>query len=240
MGVSNMNRPYITCHMVMSIDGKVTGDFLYREKCSTATEEYYRLNRELPAQGFACGRVTMEGSFTGGWYPDLTEFADTQIDRQDYIADQDAARYAVSFDRRGSLGWKTSKIVDEDPGYGSAHIIEVLCEEVSDAYLAYLQSIGVSYIFAGKKEMDLPLALEKLWSKFFINDLLLEGGSVINGAFECAGLVDELSLVQVPMIAGADSKPLFEDSVICDFVLKETVSLEGGALWLRFVKKAED
>lgn len=221
----------------MSIDGKVTGDFLYREECNAATEEYYRLNRELPAQGFACGRVTMEGSFTGGWYPDLKEFEGAQIAREDYIADQEAARYAVAFDRRGSLGWKTSKIEDEDPGYGGAHIIEVLCEEVSDAYLAYLQSIGVSYIFAGKREMDLQLALEKLWSHFFMDELLLEGGSVINGAFLRAGLVDELSLVQVPMIAGADSKPLFEDSVICYFVVKETLQLEGGAKWLRFVKK---
>ena len=25
-----MNRPYIICHMVTSIDGKVTGDFLSR------------------------------------------------------------------------------------------------------------------------------------------------------------------------------------------------------------------
>ena len=235
-----MNRPYIICHMVMSIDGKVTGDFLYREECNVATEEYYRLNRELPAQGFACGRVTMEGSFIGGWYPDLKKFADAKIDRQDYIANKEAAHYAVALDRRGRLGWRKSEIVDEDPGYGGTHIIEVLCEEVSDAYLAYLQSIGVSYIFAGKKEMDLQLALEKLWSKFFIHALLLEGGSVINGAFERAGLVDELSLLQVPVVASADSKPLFDESVICDFALKEIVLLEGGALWLRFVKKAED
>ena len=55
--------------------------------------------------------------------------------------------------RYGKLGWTTSKIVDEDPGYGNAHIIEVLCEDASDAYLAYLQSIGVSYIFAGKEDL---------------------------------------------------------------------------------------
>ena len=70
-----------------------------------------------------------------------------------------------------------------------------------------------------------------------MDELLLEGGSVINGAFEHAGLVDELSLVMVPVIAGADSKPLFEDSVLTDFVMKEAVALEGGAQWLRFVKK---
>ena len=69
-----MNRPYIICHMVMSIDGKVTGDFLFLPECVGATEIYYRLNRELKADGFICGRVTMESSFTGGWYPDSTKY----------------------------------------------------------------------------------------------------------------------------------------------------------------------
>ena len=71
-----MYRPYIVCHMVTSIDGKVTGDFLSRPECESATEIYYEMNREYKAQGsggFICGRVTMEGSFTGGWYPDLSE-----------------------------------------------------------------------------------------------------------------------------------------------------------------------
>ena len=72
-----MYRPYIVCHMVTSIDGKVTGEFLSRPECESATEIYYEMNREYKAQGsggFICGRVTMEGSFTGGWYPDLSEY----------------------------------------------------------------------------------------------------------------------------------------------------------------------
>lgn len=42
---------------------------------------------------------------------------------------------------------------------------------------------GVSYIFAGKNDIDIKLALNKLYSIFGIKKLLLEGGSVINGAF---------------------------------------------------------
>ena len=33
-----MNRPYIICHMVISVDGKVTGDFLGLPECEAATE----------------------------------------------------------------------------------------------------------------------------------------------------------------------------------------------------------
>ena len=36
-------RPYIICHMVTSIDGKVTGEFLYRPEAEKATEIYYEL-----------------------------------------------------------------------------------------------------------------------------------------------------------------------------------------------------
>lgn len=60
-GFDFMNRPYIICHMVTSIDGKVTGDFLYRPECERATDVYYELNRKYNkngANGFLCGRVT--------------------------------------------------------------------------------------------------------------------------------------------------------------------------------------
>ena len=47
-----MTRPYIICHMVMSIDGKVTGDFLSRSEGEKATEIYYEINRNYKADGF--------------------------------------------------------------------------------------------------------------------------------------------------------------------------------------------
>lgn len=76
-----MNRPYIICHMVTSIDGKVTGDFLATPECAEATEIYYQINRETKADGFICGRITMEGSFTGGWYQRYDELCACKIGR---------------------------------------------------------------------------------------------------------------------------------------------------------------
>ena len=34
-----MNRPYIICHMVSSVDGKVTGDFFKTEKSKKGVKE---------------------------------------------------------------------------------------------------------------------------------------------------------------------------------------------------------
>ena len=98
-----MNRPYIICHMVTSIDGKVTGKFLESEAGLKAAEQYYKIHREFGADGFICGRLTMEGSFTGGWYPDLTAFQGQKMEREDYIATYDAEFHAVAFDTHGKL-----------------------------------------------------------------------------------------------------------------------------------------
>ncbi|MBO5148820.1 MAG: RibD family protein [Anaerotignum sp.] len=233
-----MNRPYIICHMTTSIDGKVTGEFLYLPESESAVEAYYEINRKYKADAYACGRVTMEGSFTGGFQPDLTAFADAKVERTDYIADKEAKYFAVAFDRKGRLGWTDSRIHDEDSGYDDAHIINVMCEElVSDAYLAYLRDIGVSYIFAGKGELDLPLAVGKLKALFGIEKLLLEGGSVINGAFQRDGLIDELSLVVAPAVAGKEDKPLFTESRIECYQLQEVKQMEKDVFWMNYKKK---
>lgn len=232
-----MNRPKVICHMTTSIDGKVTGEFLGMPQCEQATQVYYEINRSYHADAFACGRVTMEGSFTGGWYPDLSEYRDASIPREDYAAERNEAFFAVSFDRQGRLGWRKSCIEDEDPGYGGAHIIEVLLESVSDAYLAYLRGTGISYIFAGRDEMDIPLALEKLRRLFGIETLLLEGGSVINGAFARAGMIDELSLVVAPVTADAGDRPLMMDAEAQAFELMDVKRCDGGAVWMTYRAK---
>lgn len=236
-----MNRPYIICHMVTSIDGKVTGEFLSSPDSEGAIDIYYEINRAYKADAFACGRVTMEGSFTGGWYPDLGEFEGERIPREDFVADPEAKFFAVSFDRRGRLGWKGAQIVDEDPGYGGAHIIEVLCDDAPDAYLAYLRSVGVSYIFAGETEMELCVALDKLNRLFGIGKLLLEGGSVINGAFGREDLVDELSLVVSPVTGATEDKPLFAGCAVRAYSLREVKTYDGGVVWMNYVRnKSED
>ena len=229
-----MNRPKVICHMTTSIDGKVTGEFLSMPACERAAEIYYEINRDDHADAFACGRVTMEGSFTGRWYPDLIAYQGVSIPREDYVADREAKAFAVAFDRQGRLGWETPCIVDDDPGYDGAHIVEVMLEGVSDAYLAYLREVGVSYIFAGKAEMDIALALEKLNHLFGIRTLLLEGGSIINGAFARADMIDELSLVIAPVTADAGAKPLLMNAAAGAYELVDVKRYDGGVVWMNY------
>ena len=204
-------RPYIICHMTVSENERVTGPFLETSMGIKACDYYYQIHRALKADAFACGRVTMETSFTHGWFPDLKPFENIVVDRRDFIVKDDHAFCAVAFDTKGRLGWKDPVICDEDPGYDKAHIVEVLSEDTKDAYLAYLQSIGISYLFAGKTSIDIRTAVKKLARYNIAHTLLLEGGSLLNQAFLQAGVIDRLSLVHVPMVESEEEKPLFYD-----------------------------
>lgn len=229
------NRPYVICHMVMSKNGKVTGAFLNSKECKIGIDEYYRMHRKSEATAFACGRETMESSFTNYRVIDLSKYKVKEISKEDFIADKKCNNYAISFDRRGKVGWISSYLSDGDPGYDRRHIIEVVCENANPCYLAYLQSIGVSYIFAGKEEMDISLALQKLKRYFEINIILLEGGSIINTAFENEKLIDELSIVIVPVNGEKEDKCFFETKEIRNYKLVEEKYIDKDTKYVKYV-----
>ncbi len=232
-----MNRPYIICHMTTSIDGKVTGDFLSHPASSNAIDVYYQINRDYKADGYACGRVTMQGSFCGQTQPDLSKYKPIKTCK-DYITGDLTGFYAVSFDPKGRLGWKSNRIVDPDGdvGYDNAQIIEVLTEAVDERYLGYLEEMEIPYIFAGKTEIDVELALYKLKNIIGIETLLLEGGSILDGAFAEADVIDEISLVVAPVVADTEDKPLFMKSKMSEFTLAEVKQYDN-AVWLNYKRK---
>ena len=233
-----MNRPYIICHMTTSIDGKVTGEFLSAPECEAAVETYYEINRKLKCSGFICGRVTMEESFTGGWYPDLSKYE--PVDHRPFPmnfrldAEYMTGFYAIAFDPKGKLGWKSPFIEDSDPGYDRAQIIEVLTEQADKRYLAYLEEMEIPYLIAGKDEIDVELALRILHDSIGVDCLLLEGGSVVNGYFQRAGVVDELSLVVAPVVGGKEDKPLFMHGKMEGYRLMECTSCDSGVVLLNY------
>lgn len=214
-------RPKITCHMVCSIDGKVTGDFLSENIVASSTRKYYDIHKEKCFYAFLCGKNTMEESFTKGQKIDLTPYKNTDINYDDFIANIEGSRYAIAFDRTGSLGWTENKIIDDDPGYNNSILIEVLTKKVPKEYLSYLRSINLSYIICGEESIDIKLALKKLYYNFGIKTILLEGGSLINSSFLKEDLIDELSIVTTPVIGNQDSKSLFNTSYYKEFIIKD-------------------
>ena len=224
--------------MLTSIDGKITGDYLNSDTAGVLCEEYYRINREYKADAFACGRITMEGSFTQGVKPDLSAFSGVKVPHTDFVA-RKSAYYAVSIDPHGRLGWRDSEIRDEDPGYDKAHIIEILTDDIQDEYLAFLRERGISYLFCGENKIDVGRMNEKLCNLFGIKKLMLEGGGLTDTLFLDADCIDELSLVITPLIDGSrDGIDLFKNKncSLTEYRLERVQQLPENGLWLNYVK----
>ncbi len=220
--------------MVTSLDGRVTGSFLSRPECSEAIETYYEMHREYRYQGyggFICGRVTMEESFTGKYYPYLSRYEEADVDLSSAgFFDNGAGKYdfyAIAFDPKGRLGWSSEKISDQDPGYDGCGIIEVITSLADKRYISYLKEMKIPYVVAGNSDIDVIGAMELIAEYTGKDRFLLEGGSIVNGSFLRAGGVDELSLVTAPLVASHDSKPLFNDAETVPFALASANQREG-------------
>ena len=224
-------KPQVICHMAMSVDGR-TLPSRWRPK-GAGEGLFERLHDELGGDAWLIGRVTGQEFAKGRAYPGQTR---ETFPRQAWFAGRHAAAWGVVLDAAGKIVWGRSDI-------GGDPIVVVLTEQVSDAHLAGLRAERVSYVFAGKSELDLTLTLEILNRELGVKRLLLEGGGTVNGAFLRAGLVDEISLILIPAVDGAKGAPSVFDSgdaqaeprpPIEAMSLEGSQVLEGGAVWLRY------
>jgi riboflavin biosynthesis pyrimidine reductase len=224
-------KPHVICLMASSVDGR-TLHSRWRPNGSGG-DLFERVHDELAGDAWLVGRVTGQEFAKGKPYPALTK---ETFPREPWFARRDAKAYGVVLDAHGKIGWGRSDI-------GGDPIIVVLSEAASDAHLAGLRGEGVSYIFAGKSELDLALALDILNRELGVQRLLLEGGGGANGAFLRAGLVDELNLILCPAVDGAKGAPSVFDSTdaeadrrapVTAMTLESSQALEGGAMLLRY------
>lgn len=230
------SKPYVVCHMMPSVDGRLRTDRW--DIPSTGHEEYERTADSYDADAWVCGRKTMEEFADGHWKGHRNRKRRRAGEkRQDFVVPRsDGERYAISLDSGGKLAWKENT-VEGDP------LIEVLGEDVSDAYLEFLRKRGISYIFGGRKngDLDLRLVLRKLRQKFGIRKLMLEGGGETNGAFLRAGLVDELSMLLTPVADGGQGEPALFDvedkkpaKAVAALRLKSVRRARAGMLWIKY------
>ena len=232
-----MDRPKIICHILQSVDGNIDGDFFTLPELSPAYRAFSRIREEYACDAVISGATTAAEIYRGRFVYNLPTSSE-RWPRTDWKARQ-ADRYAVVIDGTGSVRWESGSV--ERRGE-KLHVIAVLQENASDAYISHLRKAGVSYIFAGKDSLDLPLAARKLKELFGIQSMLLSGGGVVDWSFLQAGLIDEISLVVPPVIDGGVRLPsAFDDSplAVCHtpvaLHLTDVQRLEGDALWLRYV-----
>ena len=232
-----MDRPKIICHILQSVDGNIDGDFFTLPELSPAYRAFSRIREEYACDAVISGATTAAEIYRGRFVDNLPTSSE-RWPRTDWKARQ-ADRYAVVIDGTGSVRWESGSVNRRGE---KLHVIVVLQENASDVYISHLRKAGVSYIFAGKDSLDLPLAARKLKELFGIQSMLLSGGGVVDWSFLQAGLIDEISLVIPPVIDGGvrlpsafDDSPLAAGHAPVALKLADVQRLEGDALWLRYV-----
>ncbi len=221
-------RPYVVCHMVPSVDGRiVTRNWRLPHG---VLGEYERTAATFGADAWIIGRISMQPYAGNASVPLPPRGA--PIERTDFVARADASSYAIAIDPGGKLRWESSSIDEE-------HVVTVLTETVPDRYLAFLRAQGVSYLFGGKRRVDVPRVLRKLRALFGIRTLLLEGGGRINGSFLAAGVIDELSVLIAPVADGSVGTPSLFDAPgrsgpSLHLKLRSVERRRGGLLWVRY------
>lgn len=144
-----MNKPYVICHILSSLDGKINGPFMATEATRTLSGEYGRIRREMNADAWMYGTTTVK-EFLNFREPVLEET--DEVPEGDFVAGDETKPYFIALDTQGELGWESGRFANK--GRAEAHVIEILTEAAPIAYRVYLRKRGVSYILAGKTELD--------------------------------------------------------------------------------------
>ena len=220
------------CHMCTSLDGRILGNRWGKLPGYKHESELF----ETTAASFGIGAwlvgTTTMDEFDGPKRP--LPRAPRNFKRGDYIARPDAKTLGIGADAKGVLRFQTDEV-------GGDHLVLLVTERVSNDYLAHLQAAGVSYLFCGKKEIDLHTALRKLAKGFKLRKLMLQGGGKFNGAMLKAGLVDEISHITVPVVDGGVGVTGMFDipgppprRAAATLRLMSQRVLRGGAIWARY------
>lgn len=223
-------KPYVICHMLGSVDGRIKQNIWGFKDHHKYFEE---TAAKIKADAWLVGRVTME-EFSSKKKPKASAKRVVISKKEDFVG-KFSKTYAVVIDPSGKCFWDTNMVSTE-------HVIEVLTEKVSSAYLQHLQEKKVSYVFGGKDSLDLALVLDKLRRLFNIKTLRIDGGGHVNGSFLKAGLIDEFSLVLAPVADGTIGQPTvfeaeegFGRRKATQFKLKSVKRIYQDFLWLRYL-----
>ena len=224
-------KPYVICHMFGSVDGRIKQDIWGLKDHHKYFEE---TAAQIAADAWLVGRTTMQEFSSQQSHTFSEEPSQNPTLREDFVASKVSNTFAVVIDPSGKCLWDTNMVSTEQ-------VIEVLSQQVSDGYLEHLRSKNVSYIFAGNENLDLALALEKLYDLFDIRIVRIDGGGHVNGSFLEAGLIDEFSLILAPIADGTigaptvfEAKEGYEGRQATHFSLTSVERIYEDFLWIRY------
>lgn len=225
-----MKKPFIICHTMMAVDGRIDCDMTAQ---LPGVDEYYATLDALDAPTRISGRTTAQLEMADKdvvFTPKQSE----PLGKEAFSKKESAASYEVVVDTRGTLCWDNWE--REKP------LLIMTSEAVTKEYLDYLDRLDISWIACGKERIDLARACEILADAFDVARMAVVGGGAINAGFLDAGLLDEVSMLIAPGIDGRGGMAAAFDGLAMDrkpfmLSLKNCQAYENGAVYLHYSVK---
>jgi riboflavin biosynthesis pyrimidine reductase len=244
--IEKLLRPKIICHMMASIDGKITYGKINGQEITTSVfadylPDYITTEAKYKPKAYLCGRATME-MFAEKIVNNLAAFKDQPNSDVDYINKNPAGKYFFGIDTKGVLRWENNFVMVK---YGEKQLdkkfslVIIVTKTTPKKYLNYLKSKKISYIFAGETTVDFKILFNKFKRVLQIEQLLLDGGGITNGTVISDQLIDEISLLIIPMVINnIDAPAVFDKKVdfqeLYNFKLLSVKKYTNGVVWLRY------
>jgi 2,5-diamino-6-(ribosylamino)-4(3H)-pyrimidinone 5'-phosphate reductase len=214
-------KPYVVLHNAVSADGRITGfeadQALYYSLASAWHED-----------------ATLVGSGTFLAVPGPFPEEDHHAFEPPFEIGTDTRPLLVVPDSRGRIRfWHYLKSL---PFWREG--IALCTGATPPEHRAYLEERHIRVIDAGEDRVDFARALAVLRSEFSVRTIRVDSGGTLNGVLLRAGLVDEISIVVSPCLAGGNPGGIFREpaSPAGPIVLElmEAKAIEKDHVWIRY------
>lgn len=221
-----MNKPYIVCHMMTSIDGRIDCNMTAQ---LPGNDVYYNALKEINCPRRLSGRVTAQLELADGKFKAKDK---TPLGHEAFSNNNLSSAYNAVVDTHGTLLWH------DEANSNWPHLV-ITSETVTKEYLDYLDSKHIPWIATGKERINLKRAMEILADDFGVERLAVVGGGHIDGSMLAEGLIDEISIVLGAGVDGRAGQPavfdgLHKSSKPIDVKLEDIKKYDDGTLWLRY------
>lgn len=254
-----MKRPKIVIHIAQTVDARISfrrgpskkkWEDVLASKIPKATPLWARVLREkIRPEALLSGSETLLFSARKSKHKVSSITADNRGTSKDYlpadvvqsIRQKSLSGWQIVVDSRGRISWETR----EKTFWGKKwHPLVLVSENTALTYLSQLQRKRIPYLVAGTRGVDLTLAMKKIYRELGVRRVACLGGGRLNGALLRAGLVDEVSVILIPMIVGGEKTPTSFDAVDLGFDeiplflnLVDSRIQEDGSVWLRYLPR---
>lgn len=213
-------RPVVIVHASVSIDGAMTG-------FAPDMGAHYGCVPGLGCDAHLVGSATMASGLSMG-----EEQLDPGSGGDQPPGGRSELPYWFLVDSRGSLACRLHSL-RAFPGLRD--VVVLISRRTPQAYRTYLAQRQYRTIDHGDNHVDLSAALEAMSADFGVQRVLVDSGPILTSALLDAVLVDEVSMLVHPVVAGAGHGRIFGNaSRQAHLEARGMSDLPGGLVHLRY------